>query len=486
MAPRLNNYSIRFSGTFEAPEAQLRKWTENNGGTFERQLSSSTTHLIVTKANWRARVPEVKAALQDKSIKIVDYEWFDDRLRLGGRVSETKYLWTTIDEEAIKQVAKEAKAAEREEKRVAREKEKKKRDSKRIDWGGALLQHTNAVARVVDDDSSEEDSEDSSKRELAEEFAKGAKQAKKDLMSDNHHVYMDITGFVYDICLTKAMVELSRLDRASITSSKLYETNADPHSYAVVVKMAEKDPQDHDTTTVQGVNFATAFKCWRDNFKTLTGNDWDNRVQKFSDQPALALLPRPNITIIAPSKSSPPGKLSKLTKKPSSKGKEKEEQNSDEPTAEELQERLNTAFTRQKYRYRLPSKSKPRGTMPDGSHYKHQDNKAVYDLFGKTADRGAEAMKIKEEAKEEAKRLKKLVNRKKKPIEIVVIDSDDEEEDSEEDEGSDEDEDMEGGEENGYVAVNAVGSDVEMKVVDTNGPAIEQDFAMVDAPAAQV
>ncbi|KAI5273513.1 hypothetical protein E4T47_03258 [Aureobasidium subglaciale] len=482
MAPnRLNNHSIRFSGTFEHAEAQLKKWTEANGGSYERHLSPSTTHLIVTKANWRARVPEVEAALKDKSVKIVDYEWFDDRLRLSGRVSETKYLWTTIDEEAIKQEVKEAKLAEREDKRVARDKEKKKRDSKRIDWGGALLQHTNTVARVTDSDSSDDDSEDSSKRELAEEFAKGAKQAKKDLMSDNHHIYMDITGFVYDVCLTKAMVELSRLDRATIT---LYETNADPHSYAVVIKMAEKDPQDHDTTTVQGVNFATAFKCWRDNFKTLTGNEWNNRIKKCSDQPALAPLPRLKITIVAPSKSSPPGKLSKLTKK----GKESEQQQSDEPTAEELQKRLNTAFLRQKYRYRLPSEDKPRGTMPDGSHYKHQDNKAVYDLFGKTVDRGVEAMKIKEEAKEEAKRLKKFVNRKKKPVEIVIIDSDDEEEDSEEDEGSDEDEDgdMEGGEEIGYVTVNAVGSDVEMKVVDTAGPPIDQDFAMVDAPAAQV
>ncbi|KEQ58323.1 uncharacterized protein M437DRAFT_9394, partial [Aureobasidium melanogenum CBS 110374] len=96
------NAVICFSGTFDEPATTLQKWTEANGGTHTRKLTPDTTHLIVSEANWRARVPEVTTALEDATIKIVNYEWFDDRLRLSTRVTETKYLWLTIDAEQQK------------------------------------------------------------------------------------------------------------------------------------------------------------------------------------------------------------------------------------------------------------------------------------------------------------------------------------------------------------------------------------------------
>jgi hypothetical protein len=231
MPPKLKNAAICFSGTFEAPVANLQKWTEANGGTFDRKVTPSTTHLVVTEANWRARVPEVNTALAN-GIKVIDYEWFDDKLRATGRVTENKYLWTTIDAERLKQEAKEARAAERERKRAEKEKEKKKKDAERINYADAFMQHTNEVAHISDEGSSEEEDEGSSEENegssekdssakqrsgLTEQFAKGAKQAREDLSSDDHHIYMDSTGFVYDIVVTKASVELARLDRARIT-----------------------------------------------------------------------------------------------------------------------------------------------------------------------------------------------------------------------------------------------------------------------------
>ncbi|THV93464.1 hypothetical protein D6D27_04351 [Aureobasidium pullulans] len=476
MAPsKLKNMAICFSGAFDHPESQLRKWTEANGGEFHRQIKSDTTHLVTTKANWRSRVPEVKAALSnDRSVKIVDYEWFDDKLRLGGRVSENKYLWTTIDEEAFKRQAKDERAAEREKKRIEKEKEKKKKESERIDWSGALLQHTNVVARVEDSEDSE-DSGDSAGRELQEEFARGVKQAKEDLMSDNHHIYIDQTGFSMDITLTKASVELSHMDRAQIT---LYETNDVPHTYAVAAKVAENDPIDHGLTIIIGVNYATAFRTFRHNFQKLAGFEWNNRFEKSTDRATLAPLPRPKYDFIVAGKGSPPGKLAK-------KGKEKAGEPG-EPTSEQVRERLEAAFIKQKYRYRLPDAGTPCGTMIDGSHYKHQ-NKSVYELFGKAADRGAEAIKIKEEAKAESKRLLKNLKKRQGPVEVVIIDSDDDEDDEsegEEDDESDEDEEMEGIQ--GYVAVKApVAGNVVL--MDLDGPArVEEDYTMVDAPNAQI
>jgi hypothetical protein len=214
MAPKLKNLTICFSGTFEAPEATLRKWTDANGGTYTKKVTPSTTHLVTSKINWQTRVAEVRTALDKPSTKIVTYEWFEDKLLQGGRVHETKYLWSNIDEELLKQEAKEAKAAERETKRLAREKEKKKKDSERIDWGGALLQHTNVIAHVDEDSDGSEDGS-----EHADTFTKGSKRAKTDLMSENHHIYMDQTGFCYDITLTKVCVELSLYVRTNITVS---------------------------------------------------------------------------------------------------------------------------------------------------------------------------------------------------------------------------------------------------------------------------
>ncbi|KAG9523881.1 hypothetical protein KCV07_g2154, partial [Aureobasidium melanogenum] len=505
MAPKFKNAVICFSGTFDNSAATLQKWTEANGATYNRKLTSNTTHLVVSEANWRARVSEVKTALEDSTVKIVNYDWFDDKLRLSSRVTETRYLWPTIDAEQLKQEAKDAKAAEREQKRAEKEKERKKKEAESINWGAALMQHTNAVARVEDssedEESSEEDSSAEQNKSLAQQFAKGAKQAKQDLMSENHHIYMDQTGFVYDVVVTKASVELSRLEKASII---LYETNAGPpHYYSVVVKIPEKTSiDDYDLTTVHNVNFPTAFKCLRDNFKVLTGASWDNRIKKFSDGVALAPLPRPSITVTPPSKTSPPGKLSKITKK----GKSGKEPTEVEETPEMLQQRLETAFAAQKYRYRLPVEGEPRGTMPDGSHYLHQNKKSVYDLFGKLADRSAEILAAKEAKKEEIKRLSRMALKrqnqqiKSKP-EVITIDSDDEEEEtaeeeSGEDETEEETEEEEVGDEemeDGYVAVNAAGKDVEMQSVDSvdvagygaGVEAAEEDFTMVDAPTAQ-
>jgi hypothetical protein len=235
-----------------------------------------------------------------------------------------------------------------------------------------------------------------------------------------------------------------------------------------------------------------------DNFKAFTGVPWDARIKKFTDGPSLAPLRRPNITVVAPGKNSPPGKLSKVTKKGKTGAKTKEE------SAEEKLERLEALFAKMKYRYRLPAEGEPRGTMVDGSHYTHQDNKTAYDLFGKATDRSHEAIAAKEAFKEEVKRLKRLElkkqnrkqNKQNEPQEVVVIDSDsddneEDEEEEDEDEGSEQEESQREDEEmeDGYVAVKAAGRDVEMQVddcVDSIESGVEQDFTMVDAPATQI
>lgn len=221
MAPtklRLADLTICFSGNFSSADPEIKRWVQANGGVYSKQITDNTTHLVVTKSNWRARNPEVNAALQNPEIKIVTWDWFDDKLREKGRVTDSKYLWSRIDEDRLKQKQKQQKAAEREKNRADKEEAKKKKDAEKIDWSGALLQHTNVVARHQNsDDESEQESPESSQH--AEEFAKGAKKAKAALLDDNYHYYMDETSFIYNVRLFKLSVELMRMDTARITVS---------------------------------------------------------------------------------------------------------------------------------------------------------------------------------------------------------------------------------------------------------------------------
>ena len=203
----------------------------------------------------------------------------------------------------------------------------------------------------------------------------------------------------------------------------------------------------------------------------------------------MAPLPRAKMSVVAPGKNSPPGKLSKITKT----GKTNAKAEAEDPQ-EKKKKRLEAAFAASKYRYRLPAEGEPRGTMPDGSHYTHQDNKSVYDLFGEAADRSHEVIAAREAFKEEVERLKRLELRKQirksgqnkqvEPVEVVVIESDDEEDEDEESE-EEEHEQME----DGYVADNAAsGRDVEMQAngyVDSMETGVEQDYIMVDAATTQ-
>lgn len=480
--PRLNNLTICFSGSFETPDADIKRWTEAQGGTYTKRMTDSVTHLVVNKSNWRNRTAEVKTALQNPSIKILGYEWFEDKLRMSGRISETKYLWATLDEEALKQAAKEAKAAEREKKRAEKEKEKKKKDAERIDWGGALLSHTNEVAGVSEDEDDDEESEEGE----AEAHAEGAKTVKKKekLVAEGHHIYVDQTGFKYDVVLIKTCIQLNRKERARIVvgsillflhlfsspfililtcSTQLYESDACPHTYNVAVKIGgfclpDELKLDHSNES----NFPTAFKMFQNNFLRLTGVEWVDRVKVFSETSSVVTsnpaLSNTKVSAAGNIKNGS-GKLKSITKsKAKAKGKADTTQEPTEPapmTPEQLKQQCITAFTNAKYRYSLPAPPAPRGTLPNGAHhaymaeynlkpYAHQDNKSAYELFGASSDRGKAATKKREEVtsaaaasrkrkREEANMTEqqKVLKSKGQKIEMaILIESSDEEEES--------------------------------------------------------
>lgn len=70
-------------------------------------------------------------------------------------------------------------------------------------------------------------------------------------MSENHHIYMDQTGFVYDVVVTKASVELSRLEKASIIVGPFASPVPLPLKiYLTDLFSSTKPMPDHPTTTL--------------------------------------------------------------------------------------------------------------------------------------------------------------------------------------------------------------------------------------------
>jgi hypothetical protein len=107
---------------------------------------------------------------------------------------------------------------------------------------------------------------------------------------DNHHLYRDITGFVYDI-------KLLRLDLAKNTNERfmmrLYESNTTPHTYAVhvrfmsslkkrvlspSVKALSVLPDEGVVVAAVGSAWEGAFGEFRRVFKHLSGLEWEERL----------------------------------------------------------------------------------------------------------------------------------------------------------------------------------------------------------------
>jgi hypothetical protein len=91
----LKNLTISATGTLAFAPVQLRKWTEAHSGRWTPTPGRGTTHLIASKDAWKKKTDAVRAAL-DAGAFVVSYDWLEDSLQKGRRLSEKKYEWSFL------------------------------------------------------------------------------------------------------------------------------------------------------------------------------------------------------------------------------------------------------------------------------------------------------------------------------------------------------------------------------------------------------
>ena len=125
--------------------------------------------------------------------------------------------------------------------------------------------------------------------------------------TDDYHVYMDATGFKFDVCITKVDTKHNRNERYALTVSlipllthnlhpqpapfllrryayshaqlKIYESNIAPQNYAVNAHFAGTGLKpSNNVLLAKGSNFGTAMRVFKKLFKEKTQVEWDDRI----------------------------------------------------------------------------------------------------------------------------------------------------------------------------------------------------------------
>ncbi|KAI7568127.1 hypothetical protein KC316_g12356, partial [Hortaea werneckii] len=224
----------------------IAKWIKQaHGQTSSKFLEGITTHIVCSETTWRNKPVIVQAALAAnekaetsgsgrKPVKIVSPDWLQDTL-LGAHKpsSDGAYSWLKL---AKLQEAQEARV-ERIVERAERELEKGSSGKGR---GGGGRQQQSMMAEVLqdatdpylgEDDRAELERQaqmerkEEMRRKVQEGIAKerekeqaaiarkAAKKARNAVFSDDYHVYMDATGFKFDVCITKVDTKHNRNER---------------------------------------------------------------------------------------------------------------------------------------------------------------------------------------------------------------------------------------------------------------------------------
>ncbi|KAH7132232.1 hypothetical protein B0J11DRAFT_565764 [Dendryphion nanum] len=97
----LKNLVITVSGDVGPRPEQLRKWVEVNGGQWVPRIVKGATHLICSKEHWKSGNEAVTMAMRFGT-HIVNYDWLEDSLQRGRKLSERTYLWSKVQKKMKK------------------------------------------------------------------------------------------------------------------------------------------------------------------------------------------------------------------------------------------------------------------------------------------------------------------------------------------------------------------------------------------------
>ncbi|KJY01407.1 hypothetical protein TI39_contig292g00017 [Zymoseptoria brevis] len=285
------------------PVHKIKQWVDHLGGvaSFKSKITEETTHLVVPEKEWQSRGPFVQEVLEatenGHDILIVSSEWLEDCLNNRAKRSESRYLWANLDMRSMKlndQQAKqssklakqpgniqglmaqtflqttEAHITDSDRKKIAQQQEKEAQAQEEAD-NEARLQFKDHRERM-------------SIPEQAAVFRRGAKRARNEILSDNHHIYVDNTNFTFDVTVTKVDLKQNTNERYVLTL-QIYESNNEPSTYAFNCQFAGTRilPQ-NDIIVAIGANFPTVFRAFKKVFLEKTKIEWDNRMSQTWDR----------------------------------------------------------------------------------------------------------------------------------------------------------------------------------------------------------
>ncbi|KAE8452538.1 hypothetical protein EG329_000441 [Mollisiaceae sp. DMI_Dod_QoI] len=207
----------------------IAKYVIAHGGTYERQVTESTTHLICSIEEYKKKHPQVQAAwkLGKRKCNIVVFDWLLD---------------CTVNKH------KSCRAA-----------------------AGYTLDRTIKRIRKGKTDHAE----------YRRKFEEGVKES-KDLCDNRlYHIYYDHTGFEYKVMLTRINLG-SHSDKPMVEKYTLYlfESHALPRLYMFGAKLSRTHrPTSYYREECHAMEFRDAFKHFQKWFKVKTGVDWDLRLE---------------------------------------------------------------------------------------------------------------------------------------------------------------------------------------------------------------
>ncbi|KAI1359842.1 hypothetical protein F5Y08DRAFT_349280 [Xylaria arbuscula] len=217
----LRNCVVAIAGDLDDNEwrdEKVRGWVKYQGGKFSDVVDETVTHLLCTKENYESRIGPVKAALRNKTTKIVQKDWLEDSITKKSCLKDPKYQWIT---EEKKKIAKQKKL---------------------------------------------------------EEAKKCSENAHFYVDERFWHPWYDSTLFKYQILLTRVNIENGGMPEKHLTT--LWESNAKPRNYICTTQYtkARETLRGHFPETPVHLDEALKkFKAW---FKKKTGITWNERIDK--------------------------------------------------------------------------------------------------------------------------------------------------------------------------------------------------------------
>jgi hypothetical protein len=94
----LKGLIITSSGDIGHKPEQLKKWVDANDGKWAPRVQKGVTHLICSQEVWKKEGDAVGQASK-LGAHIVSFDWLEDSLQRGRKLSEKKYLCKTIRNE---------------------------------------------------------------------------------------------------------------------------------------------------------------------------------------------------------------------------------------------------------------------------------------------------------------------------------------------------------------------------------------------------